>query len=179
MITGTLDGHAAELPDRARTTSEACSHILTAKSDCGKLTGQSGWRSLGLVSGCTGCANVEVGEGKRKRFFGSQSAGPVSRVENRVRVSCYYTYYEFRVGIPGGRGWSEARAKPRGFPRRLSPAPATAGWPLNSWNVLLLRLTDALGNLNWAEFAGFLAGDIDDPRGLTFFAGNQQPVAIH
>ena len=42
----------------------------------------------------------------------------------------------------------------------------------------LLRLADALGNLNRTEFAGLSAGDIDDPRGLTFFAGNQQPVAI-
>ena len=104
MITGTLDGHAAHSPDRARTTSEACSHILTAKSDCGKLTGQFGWRSLGLASGCTGRADVEAQH--------------------------------------------------------------------------LLRLTDALGNLNRAEFAGFLAGDIDDPRGLTFFAGNQQAAAV-
>jgi hypothetical protein len=104
MITGTLDGHAAELPDRARTTSEACTHILTAKSDCGKLTGQSGWRSLGLASGCTGRADVEAQH--------------------------------------------------------------------------LLRLTDALGNLYRAEFAGFLAGDIDDPRGLALFTGNQQLFAV-
>lgn len=129
MITGTLDGHAADSPDRARTTSEACNHILTAKSDCGKLTGQSGWRSLGLASGCIDCAAAEVQQMGRNRFTGNQTE---SRFPRRELVACQ----------------------------------------------LLPWLADALRNLNRVEFAGFLAGDINDPRGLALFAGDQQSVAV-
>ena len=75
----------------------------------------------------------------------------------------------------GGRGWSEARAKPRfvpgannrGFLRKLSPAPATPMLPLNSWHVYSGRNGNARLRPVLAEFA------VEEP----VFAG-EAPVVL-
>jgi sugar phosphate isomerase/epimerase len=61
------------------------------------------------------------------RFCGEKLPTTFDRLRRWVRSTHWKDSVERpeAVGQSGGRGWSEVRAKPRGFPRTLGPAPAT------------------------------------------------------